>query len=204
MAGAGSANLPRDSAQMENYCYHEAIMASIEVVAYDPAWPDLFERLRGPVWAVVGECALAVEHVGSTAVPGLAAKPIVDMTVVVRSGADVPRAIANLATIGYVHRGDLGIEGREAFRAPADLPAHHLYVCPAGTVPLRNHILLRDYLRAHPEAARQYGALKKKLAAQFPDDSESYVAGKTDFIVAILRKLGFSPAQLASIEAANA
>jgi GrpB-like predicted nucleotidyltransferase (UPF0157 family) len=178
-------------------------MRPIKVVAYDPAWPDLFARLRAPVWAVVQDYALSIEHVGSTSVPGLAAKPVIDISVVVKTDADVPRTIAALATLGYAHRGNLGIEGREAFRAPANLPPHHLYVCPAGSLALRNHIVLRDYLRAHPDVARQYGVLKKQLAAQFPDDIESYVAGKTAFIVRILRVSGFSPDQVASIAAAN-
>lgn len=178
-------------------------MGSIEVVDYDPAWPDLFERLRSFVWPAVEEVALAIEHVGSTSVPGLAAKPIIDMTVVVKAGDDVPRAIAGLATLGYVHRGDLGIQGREAFEAPAGLPDHHLYVCPAGALALRNHLAVRDYLRAHPEAARAYGALKRRLAGAFEDDIERYVAGKTAFIVGILREAGFSPEEVGSIEEEN-
>ena len=178
-------------------------MRSIEVVDYDPTWPDIFEDLRRRVWAVVGDFALAIEHVGSTSVPGLAAKPIIDASVVVKSSDDVPRSIDRLATLGYVHLGDLGVEGREAFQAPADLPAHHLYVCPAGSLALSNHIALRDYLRAHPDVARQYGELKKQLAAEFHDDIGGYVAGKTTFIVSILREVGFSPEQLESIKAVN-
>lgn len=178
-------------------------MRAIEVVDYDPAWPDVFEQLRRRLWAVVGGSAVAIHHVGSTSVPGLAAKPIIDMSVVVKSGDDVPRAIARLATLGYVHRGDLGIVGREAFEAPADLPAHHLYVCPAGSLALRNHMALRDYLRAHPDVARRYGDSKKRLAVEFHDDIDGYVAGKTTFILSILKEMGFSPEQLASIRAAN-
>lgn len=179
-------------------------MGTIEVVDYDPAWAAVFERLRNFVWPAVKEVALTIEHVGSTAVPGLAAKPIIDMSVVVEARGDVPAAIAGLATLGYVHRGDLGIEGREAFDAPADLPDHHLYVCPAGSLALRNHIAVCDYLRAHPAAARQYGALKRRLAVAFHDDIDGYVAGKTAFIVGILHEMGFSAEQMASIEAANA
>lgn len=178
-------------------------MPPIEVVDYDPTWPDVFEELRTHVWAVVGDFALVIQHVGSTSVPGLAAKPIIDMSVVVKSGEDVPRAIARLATLGYVHRGGLGIKDREAFQSPPDLPAHHLYVCPAESLALRNHVVLRDYLRAHPDVARQYGELKKQLAVEFHDDIDGYVAGKTTFIVDILGEMGFSSDQLESIEAAN-
>jgi len=179
-------------------------MRPIEIVDYDPAWPDHFERLRAHVWPGLQEFALSIEHVGSTSVPGLAAKPIIDMTVVVKSRADVRRAIARLATLGYVHRGDLGIKEREAFYAPAGLPAHHLYVCPADSLALRNHLALRDYLRAHPDVAREYGALKRQLAEAFHDDIDAYVAGKTAFIVDVLREAGLSPEQLALIEEENA
>lgn len=179
------------------------IMRPINIVDYDPSWPDLFERLRSHVWPVVRECALSIEHVGSTSVPGLAAKPIIDMTVVVETRADVPTAIGRLATLGYVHRGDLGIKEREAFDAPADLPDHHLYVCPAGALSLHNHIAVRDYLRAHPDVAREYGELKRQLAETFQDDVDRYVAGKTAFIVDVLREAGFSPDELAYIEEEN-
>lgn len=178
-------------------------MPSIEVVDYDPTWPDVFEDLRTHVWAVVGDFALAIQHVGSTSVPGLAAKPIIDMSVVVKSGDDVPRAIARLATLGYIHRGDLGIKDREAFHTPAHLPAHHLYVCPAESLALHNHIVLRDYLRAHPDVAGKYGELKKQLAEEFQDDIAGYVAGKTAFIVGILGEMEFSSDQIELIEAAN-
>src|SRR6516165_10752214 len=99
------------------------------IVDYDSRWPDLFEELRVPVVAALGDLVIVVEHIGSTAVPGLAAKPIIDMDVVVPSVADIPEAIGRLATLGYVHRGDLGIAGREAFTAPAGTPRHHLYMC---------------------------------------------------------------------------
>jgi GrpB-like predicted nucleotidyltransferase (UPF0157 family) len=102
------------------------------VVDYDPAWPAMFDAVRSRVWPAVAPIALAVEHVGSTAVPGLAAKPIIDVDVVV-AAADVGRAVRALAALGYEDEGDLGVPGREALRAPAtDLPYHHLYVVVAG------------------------------------------------------------------------
>jgi GrpB-like predicted nucleotidyltransferase (UPF0157 family) len=88
------------------------------VVDYDPSWPDVFEVLRRPVWAAVRDVAVSVEHVGSTAVPGLAAKPIIDIDVVVASSDSLSKAIGRLATLGYIHRGDLGIDDREAFDSP--------------------------------------------------------------------------------------
>src|SRR5262245_12938232 len=116
------------------------------IVDYDPHWRDLFDELRAPVAAALGDLAIGVEHVGSTAVPGLAAKPIIDMDVVVPSVTDIPEAIERLAILGYVHRGDLGIPGREAFISPAGKARHHLYACPLGTDELRRHRSFRDYL----------------------------------------------------------
>ncbi len=128
------------------------------VVDYDDAWPALFEELAGPVREACSDLGAEVEHVGSTAVPGLAAKPIVDIDVVVRSAADVPAAIERLRSLGYVYQGDKGIPGREAFLWPPGSTPHHLYVVGAGNEPHRSHSALRDYLRAHPDAAREYGS----------------------------------------------
>lgn len=178
-------------------------MKTLVVVDYDPHWVDTFERVRAQVWPAVREVASGVEHVGSTSVPGLAAKPIVDVVVVVPNASDVALGIERLAAIGYVHRGNLGIEGREAFENPAGLPAHHLYLCPTGSAPLANFRALRDHLRAHPESAAAYAALKRRLAAEFPHDVESYVSGKSDFILGVLRASGLSPAHLAAIERGN-
>lgn len=178
-------------------------MRSIIVVDYDPAWAATFERLRATLWPVVADVAVAIEHVGSTAVPGLAAKPIVDLDVVVRGRADVPAVVGRLTALGYDHRGDLGIEGREAFRSPDGTPAHHLYVCRSDAASLANHLALRDHLRAHPERAHAYGALKRRLAHECAHDIDAYVAGKTDFIVEILREAGIDRERLAGIEAAN-
>jgi GrpB-like predicted nucleotidyltransferase (UPF0157 family) len=133
----------------------------------------------------------------------LAAKPIIDMTVIVASEREVPLAIARLATLGYVHLGNRGIEGRESFRHPAGLPAHHLYVCPQGSLAVQNHLAVRDYLRTHPETAQVYGELKKRLAREFPNDIESYVDGKTDLMLEVLREQGVAAEQLVVIEQAN-
>jgi len=176
---------------------------SVVVVDYDEMWPGRFETLRARVWPAVVDVALSIEHVGSTSVVGLAAKPIVDMSVVVRDRSDVPVTIDRLATLGYSHRGNLGIEDREAFDHPGGLPRHNLYVCPRGTIGIVNQLAVRDYLRSHPDAARRYGELKKQLAAQFPDDIDSYVFGKTDFILQILREAGLPAGQLAEIERVN-
>jgi GrpB-like predicted nucleotidyltransferase (UPF0157 family) len=179
------------------------ITSTVTVVDYDPSWPSIFETLKSRVLQALDSVAVSVEHVGSTSVPGLAAKPIIDMDVVVTSIADVTMAIERLSTIGYVHRGDLGIEGREAFCSPSGLPTHHLYVCVQGAVALANHLTVRNYLRQSPTAARTYGMLKKRLAETFPTDMDKYIQGKTDFLVGILRESGFPGHVLTAISDAN-
>lgn len=158
----------------------------VVVVPYDPAWPATFELLRERLAHAVGDRAVGIEHVGSTAVPGLAAKPIVDIDVVIRHEADFPEVQARLTSLGYVYLGELGVAARHAFRATPDSPRHHLYVCAAGTAPLRAHLALRDALRADAELAAAYGALKFDLAKRFRLDVDAYVEGKTAFIIQAL------------------
>ena len=155
----------------------------------DARWPQLFEILRSRISAVLGSLAAAIEHIGSTAVPGLAAKPIIDIDVLLRSQTDLPRAIEGLATLGYEHQGDLGIAGREAFRAPADVFPHHLYVCPPDSREYGRHIAFRDHLRSHPEDTHAYERLKRSLADRFGNDRDAYTLAKTDFIEATLRRM---------------
>jgi GrpB-like predicted nucleotidyltransferase (UPF0157 family) len=162
---------------------------SVHVGEYDPAWPEQFRVLARRAEGALGDVALAVEHVGSTSVPGLAAKPVVDLAVVVRR-EDVPRAIERLATLGYVHEGDKGIPGREAFRTPPGEAKHHLYVCIPESRGLRDHLVFRDYLRAHPDVAREYADLKRRLAAEHRYAPEAYQLGKGPFIEAVMRRAG--------------
>jgi GrpB-like predicted nucleotidyltransferase (UPF0157 family) len=178
-------------------------MRRIEVVDYDPSWPNTFESLRSRLWPALADVALSIEHVGSTSVPGLAAKPIIDISIMAPENPDVPIGISRLATLGYIHQGDLGIKGREAFTNPDGLPRHNLYLCPRDSVALANHLALRNYLRTHPEAVREYGELKKRLAQRFPDDIDSYIDGKTTMLLKMLRATGFPPEHLRQIERVN-
>lgn len=178
-------------------------MAKITVVDYDPSWPESFERLRASIWPCIRDVATSIEHVGSTSVIGLAAKPVIDMTIVVPTPSAMGTVVERLATIGYRHRGNLGVPGREAFDRPQGMPDHHLYACVAGNDGLRNHLALRDYLRGNPSAARAYGTLKKQLAARFADDIDGYIDGKTEFILEILARADFSPDQLSGIRVIN-
>jgi GrpB-like predicted nucleotidyltransferase (UPF0157 family) len=161
----------------------------IVIVAYDPAWPREFEALRDRAAAALGDVAIAIEHVGSTAVTGLAAKPIIDLVVVVAPD-DVLPAVDRLVAIGYVHRGNLGVEGREAFSAPPGFFAHHLYVSPTDSEELRAQLAFRDRLRQDPAVAAEYEALKRELAVKYRDDRPGYTEAKTEFVVAASRPLG--------------
>jgi GrpB-like predicted nucleotidyltransferase (UPF0157 family) len=156
------------------------------VVAYDPTWPTLFAALRATVAAALGDVAVAVEHVGSTAVPGLAAKPIIDLDVAIRDEADLPTASERLALLGYIYQGDKGIPGRAAFAWPPGTPRHHLYVCAQDNQEYRRHLLFRDYLRTHPEVCAAYAALKRDLATRYSTDRVAYTEAKGPFIVATL------------------
>jgi GrpB-like predicted nucleotidyltransferase (UPF0157 family) len=158
----------------------------IVISEYDPRWPELFCELRDGLPAGLRMRARSIEHVGSTAVPGLAAKPIIDIDVVVADEADVAEAIAMLAAAGYPHKGDAGVPGRAAFDQPQHLPEHHLYVCVEGAGPLVAHLRLRDHLRANPDTAGEYAALKRELAAAYGDDREGYTEAKAAFIEAVL------------------
>ena len=177
-------------------------MKRVVVLDYDAAWVTAFEELRSSLWRALSDIAISVEHVGSTAVPGLAAKPVIDIDVVVQA-REQTEAIARLSSLGYEHRGDLGVPQREAFRPPKESPRHHLYLCLPTSPALANHIAIRDHLRANSADAMAYGDLKKRLAQQFHHDMDGYIEGKTSFLVAILRRLGFAEEALGDIERMN-
>jgi GrpB-like predicted nucleotidyltransferase (UPF0157 family) len=162
-------------------------MQIVVVADYDSAWPALFQKLREQIAAALGPLAIAIEHVGSTSVPGMCAKPIVDLDVLVRP-EDVPAAIAAVEALGYRHEGNLGIEGREAFRWTAKFPEHHLYVCPEGSPAFERHVLVRDYLRTHPGEAREYAELKKRLAKQHHDNRTKYQEAKAAYVDSLLKQ----------------
>jgi GrpB-like predicted nucleotidyltransferase (UPF0157 family) len=152
---------------------------------YDPSWPDAFSKLAARVSAALGGIVVTVEHIGSTAVPGLAAKPIIDLDVVLASPADLPEATRLLTAIGYVHEGDLGIAGREAFRSPPDEPRHHLYLLAAGANELRRHLAFRNALRADSGLRDRYAELKRSLARAYRYDRSAYTEAKSAFIASV-------------------
>jgi GrpB-like predicted nucleotidyltransferase (UPF0157 family) len=136
----------------------------------------------------LGHLVLAIEHVGSTSVPGLAAKPIIDVDIVIESPAQLPPVAERLAGIGYTHQGDLGIAGRHAFDAPPAPPPRHVYVCPRDSIPLREHLAFRDFLRSNPEAAASYAELKRQLCNACADDRAQYTERKAAFVRGVLAR----------------
>ena len=162
---------------------------SIEVVDWSPEWADQFEDVAAVLREALRDVASAeVEHVGSTSVPGLAAKPVLDVDVVV-DPADVPAAVRALESVGYEHRGDLGVTGREAFHAPGP-PRRNVYVCAAGTANLRNHLAVRDVLRRRDDLRDAYADVKRALAADPGMDIDTYLAGKSAVLQQVLEASG--------------
>ena len=167
----------------------------LSIKPYDASWAKRFETLSQRLRSALGKDALRVEHIGSTAVPGLSAKPIVDIDVVIANDTRLIDVVEGLSEIGYEHQGDLGVEGREAFELRGGSPAgleHHLYVCRENAAELRRHIAFRDTLIARPERTAEYAALKRELAGRFADDREAYTKAKTEFIEGVLRESGNS------------
>ena len=161
------------------------------VSTYDLEWPAKFSAIRAVLAPALGDACSAIEHVGSTAVPGMVAKPIIDIIVVVPSSS-LPQAIARLQDIGYVHKGDLGISSREAFELVsseprAALPAHHLYVCEEASEELLRQRAFRDYLIGNSQEAERLSRLKWALASRCGSDRQAYIAGKSETVREITR-----------------
>jgi GrpB-like predicted nucleotidyltransferase (UPF0157 family) len=162
----------------------------IEIADYDAAWPRKFKEEKRRVLAAIGRYVSAVEHVGSTAVPGLAAKPIIDILVGLRSLADATNCINPLTGLGYeyVPEFEADLPERRYFRRVVPRPRTHLIHMVETTSEFwRRQLLFRDYLRAHPNDARAYETLKRDLASRF-DLGRDYAAAKSVFISAILDK----------------
>ena len=166
--------------------------AKVIVTPYNKAWKADFEAIRAELAAALGGFAVAIEHVGSTSVEGLSAKPCIDIDVVIKDYSVFDEVVGKLAAIGYIHEGDLGIKDREAFKYSdkPHLQKHHLYVCPQDSEELRRHTTFRDFLRSNPEAAGAYGAVKETAARLFPNDIDRYIQYKTPCIEELYRQSG--------------
>ena len=181
-------------------------MDEVKIADYDPAWPEQFAAEAARLRAALGdELVVTVEHFGSTAVPGLSAKPIIDLLVAVRSLLDMrQRGISALESLGYAYWRDDPAPDRMFFvkGLPPNGPrTHHVHVVEPGISHdprlgeflFADRLLFRDALRADPEEARRYESLKRRLAAEFPDDREAYTNGKTDYIYGVMQKARTAP-----------
>jgi len=176
-AGAAAVTEPTDAASLG------LESGTVRIVPYDPAWPSLFAAEAARLRAILDAAALplALEHMGSTAVPGLAAKPVLDILGGYPPGAHVGAYVAALEAAGYVHRGEQGIPGREYFRRGSPR-AYHLHLAVRDGAFWREHLAFRDVLRARADVRDAYAALKRDLAGRHPRDREAYTEGKGDFV----------------------
>jgi GrpB-like predicted nucleotidyltransferase (UPF0157 family) len=162
---------------------------AVRIVEYDSAWPALAEAELRAIEEALGDIAVRVEHVGSTAVPGLAAKPILDLQLSVEAIEPRDRYVEPLARLGYLFVPAPESPDYRLFAKPAERPrTHHLHVCAAGSEHELRHIALRDFLRAHPDEAARYEALKRDVAARHPQDRLAYIDGKEAYVTALERR----------------
>lgn len=164
----------------------------VVVLPYDEQWGQDFINIKAELTGAIGQLALRIEHVGSTSVQGLSAKPIIDIDVVIKDYTIFGEVVCVLEKIGYRHEGNLGIVGREAFKydGKEHLRKHHLYVCPEDSPELKRHIAFRDYLLNHPDAIREYSHIKEEGARLYPYDIEGYIEHKSPFIEKIYAEIG--------------
>jgi GrpB-like predicted nucleotidyltransferase (UPF0157 family) len=159
-------------------------VVTIVIVEYDPRWPVLYEEERMRVAAALGDVVERIEHIGSTSVPGLSAKPIIDILVTVARLGPPDCYTEQIGSLGYTYFPVLGNAARHAF-GKGSPHTHHIHVVQHGGEEYMRPLVFRDYLRAHPEVAQQYGALKRTLADRFQNDRRAYSEAKTDFIRSI-------------------
>ncbi len=165
--------------------------ASVVVVDYDPRWPSQYEEEKDRILGAIGDVTVAIEHIGSTAVPGLGAKPIIDIMVAVSRLGDAERCIEPLQEIGYEYvpeYNDVIPERRYFHKGPPGARTYHLHMVELTSGFWERHLLFRDFLRTHPEEARRYHQLKKELAAKFGSDRDGYTEAKTSFIESVIAK----------------
>ena len=160
----------------------------VSIEDYTRQWLEAFEEECDRLVAAVGPLALAIEHVGSTSVPGLCAKPVIDIAIGVTDLLTGKECVGPLSDIAYEYKGDAGIPGRHFFaKGNPENRTHYVHVEPLNSVLWRNHILFRDYLRCHPDEAAIYGQLKRALAEKFSEDRDAYALGKNNYIETIIR-----------------
>ena len=164
----------------------------IVVVEYDYSWKEEFKKIKESLLAKLKGSIVGIEHVGSTSVEGLAAKPIIDIDVIIEHRGMFDTVKERLEVLGYYHEPELAIDGREAFKygTRKDLMPHHLYVCTEDSPELKRHLFFRDHLRANREDRERYGRVKMEAAKLYPEDIERYILHKSQVIEEIYRTCG--------------
>ncbi|MBE6718344.1 MAG: GrpB family protein [Ruminococcaceae bacterium] len=162
------------------------------VLPYDTTWKSDFEEIKKEIESAIGDLIIGIEHVGSTSIEGLSAKPCIDIDVIIKDYSLFDAVVSKLQTIGYIHEGNLGIKDREAFKYlnKPHLKTHHLYVCPQHSEELHRHITFRDFLRSNTEAVKKYSLVKETAAQLFPDDIDKYIKYKSPCIEELYRLCG--------------
>ena len=164
----------------------------IIVLPYDKEWKIAFEKIKNEIEDAIGDLLINIEHVGSTSVEGMSAKPCIDLDVVIKDYSVFDEVVRRLEKTGYIHEGNLGIKDREAFKH-SDKPylmRHHMYVCPQVSEELQRHITFRDYLRSNPDAVKEYSLVKETAAKLYPNDIDKYIEYKSPCIEEIYKLCG--------------
>ena len=161
------------------------------VLPYDPNWAREFQCIRDYLMGVIGDLVLEIKHVGSTSVPGLCAKPIIDIVAIMESYDVFAQIVARLEAVGYQHEGDQGIKECEVFKrlVPDDFMDYHFYVCPKDGEENRRHTRFRNALLKNPQIAEEYGKLKQRLISEVGGNRVLYTDSKTDFIVGVMNSV---------------
>lgn len=161
----------------------------VEVVEYSSKWPVMFQEEALKIKNILRDELIDIYHIGSTAVENLKAKPIIDIMPVVRDITKVDKYNKEFETLGYEPKGEFGIAGRRYFRKGLTVRTHHIHIFEiSNSRDIDRHLAVRDYLRAHPQDAFEYGQLKSKLAALYPFDNKAYCDGKDAFVKELERK----------------
>jgi GrpB-like predicted nucleotidyltransferase (UPF0157 family)/GNAT superfamily N-acetyltransferase len=164
----------------------------IEIVEYDPDWPKLFKKEAEQIKKALGSNCIELHHIGSTSIPGLSAKPIIDMLPVVRNIQEVDKTTKAMESLGYEAKGEYGMAFRRYFQKGKNIRTHQVHVYQEADPEINRYLIFRDWMRSHPLDAKNYAALKLELAKKFPYDILQYCNGKDAFVASIDTKSGFN------------
>jgi len=158
------------------------------VVSYNPNWKDIYKEESEKIKNVLSDIIIDIHHIGSTAIPGIKTKPVIDILVEVKDIEAVDQYNNTMEELGYEGMGEYGITKRRFFKKGGNKRTHHIHIFQAGNEEIKRHINFKEYLIAHPDKAREYSELKEKLVNKYTYDVENYTNGKNDFIKEIDKK----------------